>query len=91
MLEVVLNNNQDIFNKFMLVICLSHILQYSISSALLDYADLYYGMQLLSGGDHDIDVDDLRKNTQYTGGYSEGSRTVKLFWEVLLPDGTWIT
>ncbi|KAK6126269.1 hypothetical protein DH2020_039974 [Rehmannia glutinosa] len=38
--------------------------------------------QLLSGGDHDIDVDDLRKNTQYTGGYSEGSRTVKLFWEV---------
>ncbi|KAL6503076.1 E3 ubiquitin-protein ligase upl7 [Orobanche hederae] len=38
--------------------------------------------QLLSGGDHDIDVDDLRKNTQYTGGYSEGNRTVKLFWEV---------
>ncbi|KAK4478696.1 hypothetical protein RD792_014190 [Penstemon davidsonii] len=38
--------------------------------------------QLLSGGDHDIDVDDLRKNTQYTGGYSEGSRTIKLFWEV---------
>ncbi|KAL2933317.1 E3 ubiquitin-protein ligase UPL7 [Bienertia sinuspersici] len=39
--------------------------------------------QLLSGGNHDIDVDDLRKNTRYTGGYSEGSRTVKLFWEVL--------
>ncbi|XP_057785709.1 E3 ubiquitin-protein ligase UPL7 [Salvia miltiorrhiza] len=38
--------------------------------------------QLLSGGDRDIDVDDLRKHTQYTGGYSEGSRTVKLFWEV---------
>ncbi|CAA0829703.1 E3 ubiquitin-protein ligase UPL7 [Striga hermonthica] len=38
--------------------------------------------QLLSGGDHDIDVDDLREHTQYTGGYSEGSRTVKLFWEV---------
>ncbi|KAL0426474.1 UNVERIFIED_CONTAM: E3 ubiquitin-protein ligase UPL7 [Sesamum latifolium] len=38
--------------------------------------------QLLSGGDHDIDVEDLRKNTQYTGGYSEGSRTIKLFWEV---------
>ncbi|KAL0344726.1 UNVERIFIED_CONTAM: E3 ubiquitin-protein ligase UPL7 [Sesamum radiatum] len=37
--------------------------------------------QLLSGGDHDIDVEDLRKNTQYTGGYSEGSRTIKLFWE----------
>ncbi|XP_019250775.1 PREDICTED: E3 ubiquitin-protein ligase UPL7 [Nicotiana attenuata] len=38
--------------------------------------------QLLSGGNHDIDIDDLRKNTRYTGGYSEGSRTVKLFWEV---------
>ena len=38
--------------------------------------------QLLSGGHHDIDVDDLRNNTRYTGGYTEGSRTVKLFWEV---------
>ncbi|XP_060201350.1 E3 ubiquitin-protein ligase UPL7-like [Lycium barbarum] len=37
--------------------------------------------QLLSGGNHDIDIDDLRKNTRYTGGYTEGSRTVKLFWE----------
>lgn len=39
--------------------------------------------QLLSGGKHDIDVDDLRNNTRYTGGYSEGSRTVRLFWEVI--------
>ncbi|KAI3791842.1 hypothetical protein L2E82_05705 [Cichorium intybus] len=39
--------------------------------------------QLLSGGNHDIDVDDLRSNTRYTGGYTEGSRTVKLFWEVI--------
>ncbi|XP_024985586.1 E3 ubiquitin-protein ligase UPL7 isoform X2 [Cynara cardunculus var. scolymus] len=39
--------------------------------------------QLLSGGNHDIDVDDLRNNTRYTGGYTEGSRTVKLFWEVI--------
>ncbi|XP_050227038.1 E3 ubiquitin-protein ligase UPL7 isoform X2 [Mercurialis annua] len=39
--------------------------------------------QLLSGGDFDIDVDDLRSNTRYTGGYSEGSRTIKLFWEVI--------
>lgn len=39
--------------------------------------------QLLSGGSHDFDVDDLRSNTRYTGGYSEGSRTVKLFWEVI--------
>ncbi|GFP90797.1 E3 ubiquitin-protein ligase upl7 [Phtheirospermum japonicum] len=45
-------------------------------------ADYKLNRQLLSGGDHDIDVDDLRKNTHYTGGYSEGSRTIKLFWEV---------
>ncbi|WVZ60129.1 hypothetical protein U9M48_010188 [Paspalum notatum var. saurae] len=38
--------------------------------------------QLLSGGLQDFDVDDLRNNTKYTGGYSESSRTVKLFWEV---------
>lgn len=41
-------------------------------------------MQLLSGGNHDIDVDDLRNNTRYTGGFSEGSRTIKIFWEVLI-------
>lgn len=39
--------------------------------------------QLLSGGKHDFDVDDLRSNTRYTGGYSEGSRTIKIFWEVV--------
>ncbi|CAL5387651.1 unnamed protein product [Camellia sinensis] len=39
--------------------------------------------QLLSGGKHDIDVDDLRNNTRYTGGYTEGSRTIKIFWEVI--------
>ncbi|KAG2686438.1 hypothetical protein I3843_09G006100 [Carya illinoinensis] len=39
--------------------------------------------QLLSGGNHDIDVDDLRNNTRYTGGFSEGSRTIKIFWEVI--------
>ena len=36
-------------------------------------------MQLLSGGDHDIDVDGLRNNTRYTCGYTEGSRAIKLF------------
>lgn len=39
--------------------------------------------QLLSGGNHDIDVDDLRNNTRYSGGYSQGSRTIKIFWEVI--------
>lgn len=40
-------------------------------------------VQLLSGGNHDIDVDDLRRNTKYTGGYSDSSRTIKIFWEVM--------
>lgn len=39
--------------------------------------------QLLSGGSQDFDVDDLRSHTKYTGGYTESSRTVKLFWEVI--------
>uniref|UniRef100_A0A0E0D4M4 HECT-type E3 ubiquitin transferase n=1 Tax=Oryza meridionalis TaxID=40149 RepID=A0A0E0D4M4_9ORYZ len=39
--------------------------------------------QLLSGGLQDFDVDDLRNNTKYTGGYTESSRSVKLFWEVI--------
>uniref|UniRef100_A0A7N0UAZ7 HECT-type E3 ubiquitin transferase n=1 Tax=Kalanchoe fedtschenkoi TaxID=63787 RepID=A0A7N0UAZ7_KALFE len=46
-------------------------------------ADYKLNRQLLSGGKHDIDVDDLKKNTRYSGGYTEGSRTIKLFWEVL--------
>lgn len=44
---------------------------------------------MLSGGKHDIDVDDLRKNTRYTGGYTEGSRTISIFWEVKLAE--WLT
>ncbi|XP_058767737.1 E3 ubiquitin-protein ligase UPL7-like [Vicia villosa] len=39
--------------------------------------------QLLSGGNYDIDVEDFKNNTRYTGGYSEGSRTIKIFWEVI--------
>ena len=42
----------------------------------------YTRTQLLSGGNYDIDVDDLKNNTRYTGGYNEGSRTIKIFWEV---------
>ncbi|CAJ2632467.1 unnamed protein product [Trifolium pratense] len=39
--------------------------------------------QLLSGGNYDIDIDDFKNNTRYTGGYCEGSRTIKIFWEVI--------
>ncbi|KAG0632524.1 hypothetical protein M758_1G333800 [Ceratodon purpureus] len=39
--------------------------------------------QLLSGGEHDFDVEDLRVHTRYTGGYTENSRSIKMFWEVV--------
>lgn len=59
---------------------LTLMLMNSVSCQILIYN---YHIQLLSGGNHDIDVDDLRKNTRYTGGYSDGNRTIKIFWEVL--------
>ncbi|GAV76827.1 HECT domain-containing protein [Cephalotus follicularis] len=54
-----------------------------ISSSWLKLFNASEFNQLLSGGNHDIDVDDLRNNTRYSGGYTEGSRTIKIFWEVL--------
>lgn len=42
--------------------------------------------QLLSGGSDDgssaMDVEDLRRHVRYSGGYTEDSTTVKLFWKV---------
>lgn len=40
--------------------------------------------QLLAGGKQDIEVEDLKAHCQYTGGYTATSRTVKLFWEVMV-------
>ncbi|KAM7262797.1 hypothetical protein ACFE04_000480 [Oxalis oulophora] len=54
-----------------------------ISSSWLKLFNASEFNQLLSGGNLDIDVDDLRNNTQYSGGYTEGSRTIKIFWEVV--------
>ncbi|XP_010558979.1 PREDICTED: E3 ubiquitin-protein ligase UPL7 [Tarenaya hassleriana] len=54
-----------------------------ISPSWLKLFNAHEFNQLLSGGNHDIDVDDLRNNTKYTGGYSESSRTIKIFWEVM--------
>jgi hypothetical protein len=48
-----------------------------------------FHIQLLSGGSQDFDVDDLRNHTKYTGGYTESSRTVKLFWEVCVVASSW--
>eukprot|EP00899_Mesostigma_viride_P024279 jgi/Mesvir1/5035/Mv02240-RA.1 len=39
--------------------------------------------QLLSGGEDEIDIDDLRKNTRYSGGFADNSREVCIFWDVV--------
>ncbi|GJP39043.1 hypothetical protein CLOM_g23436 [Closterium sp. NIES-68] len=39
--------------------------------------------QLLSGGEQDVDVEDLRAHTQYSGGYSDSDRTIQMFWQVV--------
>ncbi|KAK9815844.1 hypothetical protein WJX72_010650 [[Myrmecia] bisecta] len=45
--------------------------------------------QLLAGGaGGGVDVGDLRKHATYSGGYSAGSPTVKLFWSVMEGFGT---
>ncbi|CAD7704872.1 unnamed protein product [Ostreobium quekettii] len=39
---------------------------------------------LLSGGEGvDVDVENMKSFTKYSGGYSESSATVKLFWHVM--------
>ncbi|CAI5968216.1 unnamed protein product, partial [Closterium sp. NIES-65] len=39
--------------------------------------------QLLSGGEQDVDVEDLKAHTRYSGGYTESDRTIRMFWEVV--------
>lgn len=38
---------------------------------------------LMSGGDADVDTEDLRRHTVYSGGYSKDSRSVAMFWEAV--------
>ena len=38
---------------------------------------------LLSGSTGNVDIEDLKQNTVYHGGYSEDHPTIKLFWEVV--------
>lgn len=40
-------------------------------------------LELLISGLSVVDIDDLRENTTYEGGYSASSKTVLLFWEAL--------
>ncbi|KAG2306063.1 hypothetical protein Bca4012_084888 [Brassica carinata] len=38
---------------------------------------------LISGSADSLDIDDLRQNTNYTGGYNAGHYVIDMFWEVL--------
>ena len=42
-------------------------------------------LTLLTCGEHDetFDVEDMRKHTLLQGGYDEGSKTIKMFWNVV--------
>jgi ubiquitin-protein ligase E3 B len=64
-------------------VCGSNVMISRFFSFVQSYCLTKIPLQLLSGGNHDIDVDDLRRNTKYTGGYSDSSRTIKIFWEVM--------
>jgi ubiquitin-protein ligase E3 C len=43
-------------------------------------------LQLLISGDEDVDVSDLKKNTNYVGGFSETHEEIKWFWELVEKD-----
>ncbi len=38
---------------------------------------------LISGADHEIDIDDLQKNTRYGNGFDEEHDTIATFWSVV--------
>ena len=38
---------------------------------------------LISGADHEIDIDDLQLNTKYGNGFSETHETILSFWTVV--------
>ncbi|XP_065184808.1 E3 ubiquitin-protein ligase HACE1-like [Sycon ciliatum] len=42
-----------------------------------------YELELLMSGVPDVDIDDWRANTHYSGGYDETSQVVLWFWEVV--------
>ena len=40
-------------------------------------------IEQLLGGNRDIDVADLKANTEYGEGYTDSHQVIKLFWEVM--------
>ena len=39
-------------------------------------------LELLLNGKEEIDLDEVKSSTRYTGGYTEGDETVQLFWKI---------
>jgi E3 ubiquitin-protein ligase HUWE1 len=44
-------------------------------------------LELLISGLPDIDIEDLRKNTEYRAGYSVQSQVIQWFWEIVVEFG----
>jgi ubiquitin-protein ligase E3 B len=44
--------------------------------------------KLISGDTTDIDLEDLRKHTQYYGGFHNNHKVVSWLWDILLKDFT---
>ena len=38
---------------------------------------------LISGADHEINIDDLEQNTKYGNGFTETHETITIFWTVV--------
>ena len=49
-------------------------------SRMFSYREL---QTLISGADHEINVDDLQVNTKYGNGFSETHETIVNFWQVV--------
>jgi len=44
---------------------------------------LIFTIKVLLSGDVTIDVTDLRENTKYSDGYSDGHECIKIFWKIV--------
>lgn len=49
----------------------------------LEFNELIGGCSLEGGKSGGIDIEDMKRHAKYTGGYSESSSTVGLFWKVV--------
>ncbi|RRT81365.1 hypothetical protein B296_00005204, partial [Ensete ventricosum] len=47
------------------------------------FIDLVFFQLLISGSLESMNVDDLRSNARYTGGYHDEHQVIEMFWEVV--------